>query len=282
MFLNKLLMMAKENRLNIEQNDFIVTEPQLHAVEVAKFLCCQRQPITGEEANQLSTVWGEKVSEGYRASKIAKNIGTSQRELKGWIQYLEIKEFIKIKTKKLIIAIYIVRFFRALKELAYILNLKIKNESFTYSENINLSHAPNKIIIIAPACAGKSTFSKKKEFCGYTLYDALDKIWDRSTEDYENFRLDFLRKHSGKVCAVDPFYKIKLFDDISVITVMPPKKIHIRNYKIRRKISPTFSMKKILKYRKRILKFSTENNLNIFPDFETALVQISEQEKMQS
>ena len=267
---------------NHPDKDFIVTEHQLHAIEVAKFLACQRRPLPKEEASLLLTVWEEKVSEGYRACEIANNLGISRDELKKWTQYLEIKESIKTSTKKLIITVYIVRAFRALMELVYIFNLQMKNESFAYTDNKKLLQVSNKIIIIAPACAGKSTFSKKKEFCGYTLYDALDKIWDRSTEDYENFRLDFLRKHSGKVCAVDPFYKIKLFDDISVITVMPPKKIHIRNYKIRRKITPTFSMKKILKYRKRILKFSTENNLNIFPDFETALVQISEQEKMQS
>ncbi len=267
--------MVVESHLNFEQKDFIVTEKQLHSIEVAKFLCCQRRLMDKEEASRLANVWGGEVSEGYKASEIAKNIGISQEELKKWIQYLEIKEFIKIKTKKLIITVYIVRFFRVLKELAYILNLKIKNESFTYSENIDLSHAPNKIIIIAPACAGKSTFSKKKFFCGYTLYDALDKIWDRTTEDYEKFRLAFLKNHPGKVCVVDPFYKIRPVDDISVVTVMPPKEIHIRNYRVRKKITGTFSMKTILNHRKRILHFSAEKNLMISPDFETALIQIS-------
>ena len=71
-FLRKLLM-AKGNRLNFEQKDFIVTEKQLHSIEVAKFLCCQRRPIAREEADQFVTVWGDKVSEGYKASEIAKS-----------------------------------------------------------------------------------------------------------------------------------------------------------------------------------------------------------------
>jgi hypothetical protein len=276
--------MVVESRLNFEEKDFIVTEKQLHSVEVAKFLCCQRRLIDKEEASRLTNVWGSKVSEGYRASEIARNIGVSQRELRKWIQYLDIKEYITIKTKQLVFTVYIVRFFRALMELVYILKFKIRNENFSYSEVQDKSSAmeesvPEKIILVAPACAGKSTFSKKNKFCGYTLYDALDKIWDRVTEDYEDFRLSFFKEHSGKVCAVDPFYKIKVFDGINVSIVMPPKEIHLRNYRVRRKISGTFSMKIILNMRKEILQFAAENNLKIFPDFETALTKLSKNQK---
>jgi hypothetical protein len=276
--------MVVESHLNFEQKDFIVTEKQLHSIEVAKFLCCQRRLMDKEEASQLANVWGDEVSEGYKASEIAKNIGISQRELKKWIQYLDIKEYITIKTKQLIFTVYIVRFFRALMELAYILKFKIINENFSYSEVQDTSSAlgksaSEKIMLVDPACAGKSTFSKKKKFYGYTLYDALDRVWDRVTEDYEEFRLSFFKNHPGKVCVVDPFYKVKIFADITVSVVMPPKKIHIRNYKVRRKITGTFSMKTILNMRKEILQFAAENNLKIFPDFETALTKLSKNQK---
>ena len=274
-FLRKLLTVIVGNMPDADQRDFIVTENQLRSVEVEKFLCCQRLLIAKEEASQLVNVWGDKVSEGYKASEIAKSIGISQGELKKWVQYLDVKEYAAIKTKKLVFTIYIVRFFRALVEYVYILKLMMKDEKFIYSKNEDISCVSKKIIIIAPTCAGKSTFSKKKKFCDYTLYDALDKSWDRTTVDYEEYRLSFLRNHPGKVCTVDPFYKIKLFDGILIAVVMPPKKIHLRNYKSRRKITGTFSMKAILSWRNDILQYALENKLNIFPDFETALIQLS-------
>ena len=131
-FLRKLLTVIVGNMPDADQKDFIVTENQLRSVEIAKFLCCQRRLIAKEEASQLVNVWGDEVSEGYKASEIAKNIGISQGELKKWIQYLDVKEYAAIKTKKLVFTIYIVRFFRALVEYVYILKLMMKDEKFIY------------------------------------------------------------------------------------------------------------------------------------------------------
>ena len=274
-----LLKMTKKDEDLIDQKDFIVTEGQLHAIEVKKFICCQGRLVTKEEASQLVTVWGDKVGEGYKASEIAANLQISQRKLKKWIQNQEIKESIKIKIKKLVFTVYLVRFFRDGMELFYILRLFMKKENFAYHNDRDAPVSPEKLMIIAPGCSGKSTFSAKKEYCGYALYDDMSRTWDRTKGDYEEFRLSFLRNHSGKVCALDPFYRIRLFDNIHIAVVMPPKKNHLRNYKVRRKITGTFSMKQILNWRKEILQFSLENNLQIFPDFETALIQFSKHDK---
>jgi hypothetical protein len=266
---------------NSNQSDFIVTENQLHAVEVIKFTLCQGKLVTGKGAEQLVTVWGDKASEGYKASEIAGYFKISQSDLKRHIQYIEIKDYLKLKIKSLIFTTCIVRHYRAVVELIYILQLKMKKESYSYSKIEDIQYYPSLLMAIAPTCSGKSTFSKKKKFCGYALYDSLkkpndlNKSWDRATGNYEDFRKSFLRDHPGKACVLDPFYNIRTSDGIYMIVVMPPKEIHLRNYKVRRKITGTFSMKTILKWRKSILQFAIENGLQIFPDFETALTQLS-------
>ncbi len=276
-FFSMLFKIAKKDEADIDHKDFIVTEDQLHAIEVKKFICRQGRLVTKEEASQLVTVWGDKVGEGYRASEVVANLQISPRKLKKWIQDLETKEYIKIK--KLVFTVYIVRFFRAGIELFYILRLFIRKENFVYHNDGDARGSPEKVMIIAPGCSGKSTFSAKKEYCGYVLYDDIGRTWDRTKGDYEEFRLSFLKNHSGKVCVLDPFYRISLFDNIHIAVVMPPKKNHLRNYKVRRKITGTFSMKQILNWRKEISQFALENNLQIFPDFETALIQLSQNNK---
>ncbi|MCL0039488.1 hypothetical protein M1M85_00875 [Nitrospinaceae bacterium] len=182
-FFSMLLKMAKKDEVDIDQKDFIVTEDQLHAIEVKKFICCQGRLVTKEEASQLVTVWGDKVGEGYKASEIAANLQISQRKLKKWIQNLEIKEYIKIKIKKIVFTVYIVRFFRTGMELFYILRLFMRKENFAYHNDGDARDSPEKLMILAPGCSGKSTFSAKKEYCGYALYDDMGRTWDRTKGD---------------------------------------------------------------------------------------------------
>ena len=289
-----LLEMVAENWSD-DQEDFFISEHQAHIIDISMLVCCHGTLATKNEVTQLPKVWKNKTSaeilnqhwekkfppydksKGYRASEIAKNLGISLNEFKKWIQRLELKECITIETKKLVFTIYLVRCIRAVFEWVYILRFWLRKENIKYSTKENIPEQPEKLIIIASGCAGKSTFSKKRIFYGYTIYDDMRKIWDRTT-DFEDFRWPFLRNHAGKVCVLDPlFAPMKFFDDIDVVVVMPPKKIHFRNYKVRRSITGTFSMKLILNWRRKILQLASDNNLQIFSDFETALIQLSKE-----
>lgn len=137
---------------------------------------------------------------------------------------------------------------------------------------------PEKLLVTASGCAGKTTFSKKKNFCGYTLSDSLIKQYDRK-ESFEDFQLSFWKNQADKICVCDTLFKFRFIDGVHTVVVMPPKRIHLKNYKVRRKITGTFSMKWILIWRKEILRFAGEHNLEIFPDFETALTLISRNKK---
>ena len=226
-----------------DQEDFFISEHQAHVVDISMLVCCHAVMATHDEVSQLSKEWKNKTTagilnqhwekkfanahhdklKGYRASEIAKNLGISLSEFKKWIQRLELKEYIIIETKKLVFTIYVVRFIRAALEWVYILRFWLRKEDISYSIKENIPEQPEKLIIIASGCAGKSTFSKKKVFCGYTIYDDMRRIWDRSI-DIEDFRWPFLRNHPGKVCVLDAlFVPIRFFDDISVVVVMPPK-----------------------------------------------------------
>ena len=298
-FFRMVLEVVAEKSSDTDKEDFLITENQIHTLEIERWICCQGKVITHEKASQLANVWKDKDivgildqhwskkynndegSKGYKASEIAQNLGVSLGELKKWIQRLELREYIILQTKKLVFTVYIVRFYRNIKELVYILLFLARKETFSYARKGEAGEIPKKLVVLASGCSGKTTFSKRKSFCGYTLSDSLIKKWrDRTKESLEEFQESFWRTHPGKICVLDNLFQFRFIKGVYAVVVMPSKKNHLRNYRVRRKKTGTFSMMWILKWRKDILQFTREKKLKIFPDFETALIAISKEKEL--
>jgi len=179
--------------------------------------------------------------------------------------------------KYLPFTIPVVRAIRTLREFAYRAHYNFRIEKIPYvRENPFHKTYNDKVIIVTPGCSGKSTFAKKNIYKGIKVKDDLYKYWDRKGS-YQEFRSAFLREYPGRICALDPFYKIKLEKEIQHIAVLIPKEKVIEYYKVRRgKAHYACILRDILKLRKEILSFAIKNEVPIYPSFEEALDDVVE------
>ena len=113
---------------------------------------------------------------------------------------------------------YFVRGIKSAGETLYRLYHKLTKENIPYTCSNPFEKAcrsRDKIILIAPACSGKSTFAERKDYKGIKLLDDVHKRWDKKGV-YEEFRTATLREYPGKICALDPFSILILRETYSI------------------------------------------------------------------
>ncbi len=198
------------------------------------------------------------------------------------------------------------RLIRYITEPLYLLRFLLIPELIDYNDDN--TRKCSKVIIISSVCAGKSTFSKKKDFSGYRLIDSkghtnnpivAGTYSNLGLDAEDKFHIKYLNEASrnelvynypDNLCVIEVYlkdqwvlYNCCKYEGIYCLAVLPTKINAIKYYFKRwyiscnRNIIKTllttsgFSIKWIDASRREVISFTRKHNLVTFKSFEEAL-----------